>query len=126
MRKHAIVTILLFSCFFAAPGQDATQPLDGVQHQFRDEFLSQMCGKWILTGAIRGKAVRHTLDVEWVLNHQFLQIHEKDTAAPSQPGWYEAIALIGYDNMSERYVIHWNDVFGGRFSETLGYGARTG
>jgi hypothetical protein len=28
--------------------------------------------------------------------------------------------------MSERYVAHWIDVFGGRFSETLGYGKRAG
>ena len=33
---------------------------------------------------------------------------------------------IGYDNMSERYVAHWLDVFGGRFSEPLGYGKRDG
>jgi len=35
---------------------------------------------------------------------------------------YEAIVFISYDNMSERYVVHWIDIFGGRFSETLGYG----
>jgi len=29
-------------------------------------------------------------------------------------------------NLSERYVVHWIDVFGGRFSETLGYGKRVG
>lgn len=29
-------------------------------------------------------------------------------------------------HMSERYVAHWIDVFGGRFSETLGYGKRVG
>src|SRR5947209_2187974 len=34
--------------------------------------------------------------------------------------------VIGYDNISERYVAHWIDVFGGRFSETLGYGKRAG
>jgi hypothetical protein len=34
--------------------------------------------------------------------------------------------MIGYDNMSERYVVHWIDVFGVRFSETLGYGKRVG
>ena len=28
--------------------------------------------------------------------------------------------------MTERYVAHWIDVFGGRFSETLGYGKRVG
>src|SRR5437660_12322907 len=47
----------------------------------------------------------------------------KETSDPSQ---YEAIVYIGYDNTSERYVAHWIDVFGGRFSETLGYGARDG
>jgi hypothetical protein len=34
--------------------------------------------------------------------------------------------IIGYDNMTERYVAHWIDVFGGRFSEMLGYGKRVG
>jgi len=36
------------------------------------------------------------------------------------------MVLIGYDNTSERYVVHWIDLFGGRFSETLGYGTRSG
>jgi hypothetical protein len=34
--------------------------------------------------------------------------------------------FIGYDNMSERYVVQWLDTFGGRFSESLGYGRREG
>ena len=46
-------------------------------------------------------------------------------AASGKPG-YEAHIYIGYDNASERYVIHWIDIFGGRFSETLGYGSRAG
>jgi hypothetical protein len=46
----------------------------------------------------------------------------KDTKTPSN---YEAAIYVGYDNMSERYVVHWIDVFGGRFSETLGYGMKT-
>ena len=35
-----------------------------------------------------------------------------------------AIWFLGYDPVSERYVLHLLDVFGGRFSETLGYGKR--
>ena len=62
-----------------------------------------------------------------MLNHQFLQIRE--TAIP-QPGDanppYEAMVMIGYDHTRERYVVHWMDNFGGRFSETLGYGTRNG
>lgn len=41
----------------------------------------------------------------------------KDVSSPPN---YEAMVFIGYDNTSERYVVHWIDVFGGRFSETLG------
>jgi hypothetical protein len=26
--------------------------------------------------------------------------------------------------MSDRYVVHWLDIFGGRFSETLGFGQK--
>jgi Protein of unknown function (DUF1579) len=60
---------------------------------------------------------------EWVLNHQFLRLHMKDVKVPAA---YEAMVFIGYDNTSDRYVAHWIDVFGGGFSETLGYGQKTG
>ena len=58
-----------------------------------------------------------------VLQRQFLRVHMKDLATPPD---YEAMIFIGYDNASERYVAHWIDVFGGRISETLGYGTRAG
>ncbi|HEY8226282.1 MAG TPA: hypothetical protein VIG25_13455 [Pyrinomonadaceae bacterium] len=41
----------------------------------------------------------------------------KDVQTPSQ---YEAMVFIGYDNTSERYVAHWIDIFGGRFSKDEG------
>ena len=47
----------------------------------------------------------------------------KDVATPPA---YDAMVFIGYDNTSERYVVHWLDVFGGRSSQTLGYGTRNG
>lgn len=56
-------------------------------------------------------------------NHQFLRIHIKDVATPAQ---YEAMLFAGYDNASERYVMHWIDMYRGRFSETLGYVQRDG
>ena len=63
--------------------------------------------------------MENSVKAEWVLNHQFLLVHIKDG---SSPPIYEAMVFIGYDNTSERCVAHWIDVFGGRFSETLGYG----
>jgi hypothetical protein len=69
----------------------------------------------------------HTVEAKWVLNHQFLGIHEWGAPDPETgKPQYEAVPMIGYDNMSERYAVHWIDAFGGRFSETLGYGKRVG
>ena len=127
---HVIVIVIL--CVAPVLAQTAAQtpapsPLDDPAHTFHDALLDNMAGPWKLTGTIGKRPANHTVDAKWILNHQFLQIHEKD-AAESNDGnsAYEAMVMIGYDNTSERYVAHWIDIFGGRFSETLGYGTRTG
>ena len=101
----------------------AQEAQDGRHKIFQDAFLDNLAGDWKLTRKIRGTTVENTAKVEWVLNHQFLLVHMKDVKVPAA---YEAMIFIGYDNTSERYVAHWIDVFGGRFSETLGYGRKTG
>jgi len=102
---------------------NAQEPLDGRHRTFNDDLLENLVGEWKITRRIRGQSLENTATVEWVLNHQFMKVHLKDVQKPSQ---YEAMVFIGYDNMSERYVVHWIDVFGGRSSETLGYGTRNG
>ena len=116
----ATALILGFGAVYETVAQ-TQEPLDGPSRIFKDDLLDNLVGKWQLTRTIRGTQVHNMVEVEWVLNHQFIRIHMKDTAVPSQ---YEAMVFIGYDNASERYVAHWIDVFGGRFSETLGYGRR--
>src|SRR6185295_8116733 len=101
----------------------AQEPLDGPNRQFKDELLENLVGDWKLTRQFKTRKAENTAKVEWVLNHQFLRIHMKDVAPQSQ---YEAIVFVGYDNASDRYLAHWIDVFGARFSETLGYGKRDG
>ncbi len=101
----------------------AQEPLDGPKRIFRDNLLDNLVGKWALTRKIRGKEVQNTAEAQWVLNHQFLKLHMKDLASPPA---YEAMVFIGFDNTSERYVAHWIDMYGGRFSETLGYGKLDG
>jgi hypothetical protein len=106
--------------------QEQAPALDGPQRIFHDELLEHMAGDWRLSGSAMGETSEHQVHVDWVLNHQFLRIHEK-AVAPSKAGLlYEAMVMVGYDNTSERYVAHWIDVFGGRWSETLGYGRRDG
>ncbi len=124
-RKLVLSGNVLLACLSAAQVThlQAQEPLDGRSRIFRDELLDNLVGDWKLTRKIRGQSVENTAKAEWVLNHQFLLVHMKDVSSPPN---YEAMIFIGYDNTSERYVAHWIDVFGGRFSETLGYGKRSG
>jgi len=126
MIKRVILTFALaFVCLGSIVTNHAwgQEPLDGRNRIFRDELLDKLVGSWKVTRKIRGQTVENSLRAEWVLNHQFLLVHMKDVANPPA---YEAMVFIGYDNTSERYVVHWLDNFGGRFSETLGYGQRSG
>lgn len=95
--------------------------------QWRDDLADHLAGNWKLEGQIVGHDAHHEVQAEWILNHQFLRIHEKTVAgAPASEHPYDAFWFLGYDTVSERYVLHLLDLFGGRFSETLGYGVRDG
>lgn len=124
IRRFAFAVVLTLGlCCNGEQFAAAQEPLDGPHRIFKDELLENLVGEWKLARKIRGRSAENTVKVEWVLNHQFLRIHMKDVATPPN---YEAMVFVGYDNMSERYVVHWIDVFGGRASETLGYGKRDG
>jgi hypothetical protein len=113
-----MLALALFCATTIAASGDAL-PVDGAGVPFNDSLLDKMVGHWTLKGTLVGRPATHSVDVQWTLNHQFLQIHEVGTG-------YEAMPMIGFDHMSERYVAHWIDIFGGRFSETLGYGRLNG
>jgi len=110
--------------------QDSPE-VDGEHVQFHDDLLENLVGSWRVTGVVAGQRIKHNCDAGWVLNHQFLKVHFLDVTPRRQRKGgegrdprYEADVFIGRDNMSERYVAHWLDTFGGRFSEVLGYGTR--
>ena len=106
-----------------APASSAAQTPAG----WHDDLVDHMTGTWKLQGPVMGHTGHHDVEAEWVLNHQFLRIHEKTNASASADEHaYEATWFLGYDPISERYVLHLLDIFGGRFSETLGYGTRDG
>src|SRR5579864_3631489 len=122
MRKLALCVLGVGLTMFA---QGKPEPQDGPNRPLKDDLLDNLEGQWKLKGTIVGHPGDADLEAGWVLNHQFLKIHEKGTSViPGRPV-YEADVYVGYDNASERYVIHWIDIYGGRFSETLGYGTRT-
>ena len=130
MKLIASAALLLCASWLTAslPAQNkpAPEPLDGPNKVFHDDLLDNLQGRWRVTGPVVSKPRELDLTAEWVLNHQFLLVHQKDAAPPEGKIPYDALIYIGYDNASERYVVHWIDIFGGRVSETLGFGTRAG
>lgn len=124
MRRIAAVGPFCLSLLATRLGaQQPEPPLDGPHRLFQDSLLDRLTGAWSMSGAVRGRSATLTFSGDWVLNHQFLKLEMRDVKVPPA---YQAAVYIGYDNASERYVAHWLDNFGGRFSETLGFGQRAG
>lgn len=90
------------------------KPVDGPHVQFEDALLDKLTGQWRLSRKIGNRLEENHVKVDWILNHQFLQIHMKDVKLPPR---YEALVMIGYDHEQGRYVVYWLDTFGGKFSE---------
>ena len=62
----------------ALTGSSAQAPAE-----WRDDLAEHMIGTWKLNGQIMGRDTHHEVQAEWVLNHQFVRIHEKtDSGAP--------------------------------------------
>lgn len=119
--KHPATLVSAQNTRASTPGDN----VNGPNAIFQDDLLDRLVGKWKVTGTVHGSPSTQTLDAEWVLNHQFLRIHQKSAesvAGTNVP--YEGVFFIGYDDESNRYIAHLMNVFGGRDSETLGYGQR--
>ncbi len=119
MKVRSFVSLVMLLAASFAPAARA----DGADGAFRDAKLDRLVGHWNVRREIRGEVVGNTLDARWVLNHRFLELHYRDVKRPME---YEAEVYVGWDEQKQSCVVHWIDVFGGRFSETLGYGSWRG
>jgi hypothetical protein len=75
-----------------------------------DPLLEHFAGNWLLQGTIAGRETTHDIESEWVLNHQYIRLHElsRDKTSAGQPA-YEAIVFIGMDPASSGYSCLWLD-----------------
>jgi hypothetical protein len=79
-----------------------------------DPLLDRLVGDWKVERKFpSGRTAINTVHVEWVLQHQFVELHYRDAGIPPT---YEAKILIGYDAVGKRYICHWADSFGGDYS----------
>ena len=94
-------------------------PAAAQQATLHDDLLNRLVGRWTLTGTIRGKQTTHDVNVEWVLNHQYLQVREvsreRDQEGRQQ---YDATVFIGWHETRRGYVCLWLDLYGGGFAGT--------
>jgi hypothetical protein len=120
MRKIFVCCIVVFSLHSISFGQDS---LICNANRFEDDLLNKLVGDWDLTGKIGTRPAENHFSAQWILNHQFIEMNFVDVVSPPR---YMAKVSIGFDCISERYVVHWMDILGGRISETMRFGIRKG
>jgi hypothetical protein len=102
MRKLLIPALILTTAGTFLPAQN--QQLDP------SKLLDRMSGSWVLKGMIAGKPVTHDVEANWVLRHEYLQIHEVSREKdPDGQASYEAIILLSWDPKASQYTCLWLD-----------------
>src|SRR4051812_14048252 len=71
----SIMTIIL--CTLISSNSFAQSKEDTTDWRFHDDLLNHLVGKWNISGVVYGKANKESLEAEWVMDHQYLCIHEK-------------------------------------------------
>ena len=95
----------------------------------RLELLDHLAGTWMLDGVIAGKHTIHDVQANWVLNREYLQLHEiSRDKNPGGEAAYEAIVYISWDDKAHQYVCLWLDstVGGGLSAEGLAHAKPAG
>ena len=111
---------LLFAGAICAQIPSPSPTVPQREKPFMDPLLDNLVGDWHVARKFgSGRTAENTVHAEWVLGHQFLELHYRDAETPPT---YEAMVFIGFDNKLHRYVMHWIDVYGGTRSQTLGTG----
>ncbi len=71
-------------------------------------LMDKMTGQWVMTGTISNKATTDDVDVEWVLNRQYIRIHEV-SRDKSADGGYEAWVYLVWDVKKGEFAVLWLD-----------------
>jgi hypothetical protein len=101
MKKLSYILLLILFLPTTLRSQQIIQP---------DSLLNKLTGKWILNGTIAGQQTIHDVDVQRVLNGQYIQIKET-SREKDQTGnpLYEAIVYICWEDSKKQYSCLWLD-----------------
>ena len=72
-----------------------------------------MVGHWVLRGTIAKQQTTHDVDAQWVLDKEYVQIHEvsREKDGAGKP-LYEAMILVVWDPKAGEYACLWLDTTG--------------
>jgi hypothetical protein len=125
----SLITLIALASLVTPPSFGQTVP-NSTDVRFYDDLLDHFVGKWEVTSTVYGRPFTLDREAEWVLNHQYLRIHEKSREViPSFNGPFEQTLYIGYSHRSKRYVVHELTVHGTNGPtepEGFSYAYRTG
>jgi hypothetical protein len=87
-------------------------------------LLEHLTGDWVLTGVLGKKPAVHDVHAEWVLNHEYIRLHEssREKKQNGEPA-YEAIIFISWDPKAQQFACLWldNTEGGGLSAEGIAY-----
>jgi hypothetical protein len=88
-----------------------------------DSLFQRLVGRWVLTGTIGRQQVTHDVTFQWMLGHEYVQMHEvsRERATNGSPV-YEAVVLFGRDSSSGEYACLWMDNTGSNAFDPAGIG----
>jgi hypothetical protein len=111
-RLQVLLIVLVVFVAFAQPRAEFVQTAASKADSQR-ELLERLAGRWVMRGVIAKQQTTHDIDARWVLDKEYLQIHEvsreKDAAGKPQ---YEAIVHVVWDPKAGEYACLWLDTTG--------------
>jgi hypothetical protein len=122
MTNRFKIAVLSITLAVAGAGHASAQ-----QPTFQDALLDHLAGRWLLKGTVAGKPTTHDVEAVWVMEHQYLRIHEvsRELNPKGEPA-YEATVYVGWDAPNSQYGCVWLDTYGGVAPISLGTAKRVG
>ena len=88
-----------------------------------DSLFHRLLGRWVLQGTIARQQTTHDVTFEWLLGHEYLQMHEvsRERSVTGAPA-YEAVVLFGRAPQTGAYACLWMDNTGANAFDPAGIG----
>ena len=91
-------------------------------------LLGRLVGSWTMTGVLGGKQTTHDIEARWVLNKEYVEVHEvsRERRSDGTPE-YEAMLILAWRaKTSEFMCLFLDNTVGGLSPEGIARGKRSG